>query len=57
MGQRNESFVFKTEVEATEYAENAKACATQGYSEVYVQGPYHSKLDGLWHVSVKTYYG
>ena len=57
MGERNQSFVFNTEQEAKEYADLAKASEVNGYSEVYVQGPYNSELDGLWHVRVKTYYG
>jgi hypothetical protein len=56
MGEKNQSFVFNTEPEAKEYADLAKASEVNGYSEVYVEGPY-KKTDGLWHVKVKTYYG
>ena len=57
MGQRTESYTFQTEQQARERAEQAQASAVTGYSEVYVTGPYQSRLDGLWHLSVKTYYG
>ena len=57
MGQRQQKEQFATEAEAQEYADSAKASATPGYSEVYVSGPYQSKLDSLWHVNVKVYYG
>lgn len=57
MGERNESYIFQTETEAKQYADKARDGAVSGYSEVYVTGPYQSKLDGFWHVSVKTYYG
>ena len=57
MGQKNESYVFKTEEEALEYIRKVRASALNGYSEVYTQGPYNLKNDGLWQVSVQTYYG
>ena len=57
MGQRTESYTFQTEQQAKERADQAQASAVTGYSEVYVTGPYQSRLDGLWHLSVKTYYG
>lgn len=57
MATRDDNRIFQTEREAQEYADRAKASSIPGYSEVYVSGPYQSKLDGLWHVNTKEYYG
>jgi hypothetical protein len=48
MGQRSQKEQFATEAEAQARADQVKASAIPGYSEVYVTGPFciSGRLDG-----------
>ena len=55
MGTRTEKETFKTEAEAQARADQVKASATPGYSEVYVTGPFC--ISGVWMIEWREFYG